>query len=251
MGKYYHPERSQSAQVWFKTLDETGKVLKDYPGAACYAQIAAKAYDEEYIKKYPFYAMYGMHKDTKSIHVYRSKAFMPYNVPEIKRWIDDLNEMGFPCRFVHEEVEGDDSRQEKWAKGTTTKKDFEDMALRFIRHGAAAPVDPNAYYNFFVDVKDYQNKSHLFSTLTLIRMLSECYYDKVPELYFEMLDKDPAMDKLQALQDAHRNGNANGGHCVTFEGNGKNVTRDKLFKRFEKQNDIWDGTLNINECWKG
>jgi hypothetical protein len=250
MGKYHHQERSTSAQVWFKTLDGGGTVLKDYPGAACYAQIIAKSYDEDYVKKYPYYANYGMHKDTKIIHVYRSKKDMPYDVPEIKRWIDDLNELGFPCRFANDDVEGDDTKQEKWAK-ETIKKDVRAIALRFIRQGAAAPVDPNKFYNFFVDIKDYDNKTHLFSTLTLIRMLSENYYDKVPELYFEMLDKDPKMDKLQAIQDAHKATNTNGGHCVTYSGNGSNVTRDKLFKRFEKKNDIWEGTININECWKG
>lgn len=243
MTKYRHAERSTSASVWFKTLDGGGKVLKDYPSAPCFAQITYKPGQ--------YGVGYGMHKDTKTIHVYRSKSAMPYNVPEIKRWIDDLNELGFRCRFADDGVVGDVKKQESFIQSTINKK-LQEFAIKVIRAGHPAPADPNEFYNFYIDLKDYKDKSHLFSTLSLIRMLSESYYDTVPETYFNMMDKDPTLDKFQALQDAHKKCNTSGGHCVTYNGNGDNVSHKELMKRFDKHgDDLWEGTLRINECWGG
>jgi len=248
MGKYRHSDRNRSNSVWFKTLDETGKVIRDYPQAACFAQIATKP---SMAANGGYYSGYGMDRNTKTIHVYRNKSNMPYDVPEIKRWIADLNEMGFPCRFVGDEITSDEEKQKSFVKDTV-KTSLRVAALKIIRHGNSAPVDPNKFYNFFVDLKDYKDKSHLFSTLSLIRMLSESYMDHVPERYFEMIDSDPSVDKFQALQTAHKQGSVSGGHAVTFEGNGTNISHSALMKRFEKTSaDLWDGDLAINNSWRG
>ncbi len=239
--EYRNPKRSTSNYVWFKTLDADGKVLKDYPNVACFAQIASTS----------SYSGYGMHKNTATIHIYRSKSMMPYEPTEIQRWINDLNELGFPCRFVNDEGESDTDKQQSFVKATV-KGPLQQFALKLFQGEHPEPENPNEFYNFYVDLKDYSDKSHLFSTLSLIRMLSESYFDDVPEKYFQMLDENPTMDKFEALQNAHKNSNTSSGHCVTYSNNGENITLKQLMSRFkQKSADLWSGELSINECWRG
>jgi len=235
MGKYHFVERASNYYVWFKLLDKNGKVLRDYPSAACFGAINTT-----------------MDSNTATIHVYRPKNLMPYNVPEIKRWINDINEMGFPCEFDYDSNSvGDSEKQEKWAN-ESVKKDLSDLALTIRRHGSPAPVDPNQYYNFYVHLKYYVNKSHVFSTLSLIRALSESYMSTIPEIYFETMDKNPNADKFQALQDAHKTGRTSGhSHAVTYNGNGSNVSHKKLMDRFKEKADIYNSRLAIHAAWKG
>jgi hypothetical protein len=238
----YYKDIPTTTYVWFKLLDKAGKLLEDFPDHPCYGSIA-----------------HGFDKKTRQIHVYHDKDKVPYDVACVKRWIADLNEMGFPCTFVEEEdtIAG---KQEKFI-GTTVNEGLEDMALSLLRHGNEPTP---ATFNFFVDLDDYNDKNYLFSTLSLIRCLTEGGICRVPEEYFKLMDESPNMDKFEACQAAHKlvskrdkpydpKNYANTGHMVTFDGNGDNISRAELTKRFkEHKTNLRDkGYLKINANWNG
>lgn len=137
-----------------------------------------------------------------------------YDEPEIKRWVDDLNEMGFPCQ-----LEGVD----------------ETVRIRLT-------------------FGEFKSKAHLCSTLSLLRLLWENGLDKIPEAYFGMVDADPNIDKIDALQTAHKNLNAGMGHAVTGPYNGKaNVEKKLLLERLSQGIGIHamrEGYRLVNETWR-
>jgi len=243
MGTFkYYKDIPTTPYVWFKLLDKAGKLLEDYPDAPCYGSIA-----------------HGFDDKAAQIHVYHDKAKVPYDKACVERWIIDLNEMGFPCTFTSEE-ESDIGKQEKFVSATVNEG-LEEMALGLLRHG----IEPApASFNFFINVHDYENKNHLFSTLSLIRCLTESGICKVPEEYFKLMDAHPGMDKFEACQVAHKvvtkrdkrydpKDHANTGHMITYDGNGENISRDTLMKRFkERKINLRDeGYLKINANWNG
>lgn len=131
----------------------------------------------------------------KSILLKENMSRVGYDEPEIKRWIDDLNEMGFPCH-----LEGVD----------------ETVRIRLV-------------------MDEFKSKVHLCSTLSLMRLLWEGYYSKIPEIYFTALDENPEADKIEVLQVAHKKGGAGQGHCVTGTFNGTpNVERKLLLERLSE-----------------
>lgn len=244
MSKYHIPSRATSLYIWFKLLDKNGKVLRDYGMQGCYGSIT-----------------YQMDTKTETIQVYRAEGLMPYNFAEVKRWIDDITDAGFPCELIYDpDATSDEMRQEKWAEATAASKKMKEIILAFREHGLQKANPYNDYvwgkpgpqnYKFNVHLKDYANKSHLFSTLTLIRMLSESSMSTVPEIYFNMMDADPLRDKFEAIQEAHR-GPVNGGsHAVTYKGNGKSITREAIMKKFKAKNNLRDGRIAIHAAWQG
>jgi len=119
MGKYFRQDRSKDAYISIRLLDKDGNVLNDYPAAGCHGVIKST-----------------MNPKTACINTYRKKSLLPYDPTEIQRWVDDLNEMGFPCTFLNNEgAIGDDKKQELWV-GDTINADLQDMALVLRRHGA-------------------------------------------------------------------------------------------------------------------
>jgi hypothetical protein len=243
--KYYKKDVRTTNYVWFKLLDKTGKVIKDYAEYACYGVIA-----------------HGFDKDARQIHIYHSKERVPYTISCIKRWIADINEMGFPCRFLDDEFEDDASTYEKFISNTIAEE-LTPAILTLMRHGHEALVSLNKFHNFYVNLDDYKDKNHLFSTLSLIRCLTESGICYVPEVYFKIMDADPGFDKLEACQAAHKKVSkkyefsndvyVNSGHMITFHGNGENIAHEDLMKRFSKAKvDLRDtGNLKINLNWNG
>lgn len=239
MKSYRIPSRSKSCSVWFKTLAADGRVLKDYPGAACFAPISSTLQ----------YSGYGMHPDTKIINVYRNKSMIPYDLSEIKRWIADLNELGFPCELIEGPIIGDPEKQEDYINKTCLNN-MSNLGLKIIRDGHIIPVDENSDYNFYVRLDNFNNKNHLFSTLSLIRMLSESYLDTVPEEYFNTMDLNPNADKFVALQNAHRESSVSAGHSVTYSRNGNNISHKKLMERLHTPSNFWEDPLTIHAAWR-
>ncbi len=174
------------------------------------------------IQDYPNSACYGsitgtINKNTAVIVVYRKKSSVPYNDDHIVRYIYDLNDMGFPVSIVKD------------------------------------PKFPDTLY-LHVYTENYKSKTHMFSTLTLLRLLWESGMNKVPEHYLQMMDEDPSGDKLDKLQRAHKvkGTYVSGGHAVTFPGNGGNIDKNTLFERFNKGVGVFSsGGLGINIAWKG
>lgn len=238
----YYKDAPVNHNVWFKLIDADGKLVDDFPGYACFGEIT-----------------HGFDENAAMVQVYQQKRLVPYSRVEIQRWINDINEMGFPC-FFEEELDptlsmiGDYLRQ-------TVHDGIEDMGLMMMRHGLPLP---KSHHNFFVNTHDYEDKNHFFSTLSLIRCLIQSGINKVPEEYFKLMDENPQRDKLEAVQIAHRIVTckrkpydpklyAPTDHMVTFDGNGENITKDALMARFaERKVNLRDkGYLRIHANWNG
>ena len=251
---YYDHETETTSSVYFKLLDESGKVIRDYPGEACFSTIT--------------YAL--IPKGTAVVSIRHEKARVPYKVSEIKRWIADINEMGFPCSFVDEPRPSEIERQKEYIHATVNAN-MNDLAKKLLNHGQdrGEQSDEEKCYHFEVRVKDFEYKSHFISTLMLVRCLTETEICKVPEIYFQMMDADPATNKFDAMQTAHKklgpygheNHYHNTNHMITYDGNGSNVTQEKLWARYKacgfkvmdgdiershriEQSNKWNGELN-------
>lgn len=213
--------------VWFKLLGNKGEIKRDYPNSACFAPILHNAIDN----------------DAGGVQVYHERTAVPYPIPAIERWINDINELGFPCSF---QTPCQDCNPDK--------------------------------YSFNVKFSDYEYKAHLASTLMLIRALYERGICRVPEIYFNMLDENPKADKFEVLQNAHKEltnhfdshdyyAYPNTNHMITNAGNGKNITKKALFDRYKAcgikvlgqhksnqdkaENYRWGSVLRITDKWKG
>lgn len=209
MKKYYNKSANIINYVWFNLLDENGKIIKEYPNEACFASITS----------------YGISKKVKTILIYHDKRSVPYSEKSINRWIDDVNEIGFPCAFI----------------GSN-----------------------ETHYNFQINLCDYKYKVHLFSTLMFIRAIYEQGICLIPEIYFQLMDEHPNADKFDMIQTAHKSNairlggysGANSGHMLTYKGNGDNVDSQTLFERFDGEIDVycgkpgqWSGSVNCNDKW--
>jgi len=157
----------------------------------------------------------------KKIVFFRDISTIPYNLDIIKKWIAELNELDFPCQ-----VECEKSNEK--------------------------------VINFTIDLKDFQKKIVVNCTLQLIRCLTESYICYVPDIYFNILDQNPKIDKFIALQDAHRKCPmyANTNHMITCNGNGNNITKEIFLERVQNHRiKTYDnngyGDCNISSLWRG
>ena len=186
---YYNKNAQPNIRVNFKLLDDNGCVIRSYSDEACFSNIT----------------YYAIPKRTAAILIHHSKDLVPYDVSAIERWINDLNEIGFPCAYIGSNA---------------------------VEH------------NFQINIKDYKYKVHFISTLMLIRALYESGICMVPDIYFQLVDANPTIDKFDALQTAHKPTRSkkeflsrwyNTNHMVTYDGNGsgENVKKDTLFERYK------------------
>lgn len=173
-----------------------------------------------------------INKQTKFIVVYHSLKQIPYSKTIIKQWIKELNILGFPC------------------------------SVEFNKKEPLA--------EFTIRLSDYQKKIHVSITLQLIRYLTETYICRLPELYFQELDKlkvnniVPSIDKkYEILQNIHvladKNRKCYGlntNHTITETGNFDHqnpLTQKEIMNRIcaEKAGvyDKWD-YHSINDIWK-
>ncbi len=203
----FNPKVETNSQVSYRTLGPADAILAERPNDACFSSIT-----------------YGLlPTDARKILIYRPLAQIPYALPTIRRWIKELNALGFPCR-------------------------------------ARKAKEPNVMH-FIIDLKHYVHKLHINSTLQLIRCLFErgiCY---VPEYYFADSQDDRFLALQQAHYSLAANtanfgdypGNSN--HTVTWNG-AKPVTKDQLFARiaatkigtYEKAN---YGRPYLSAVWNG
>lgn len=199
MGKYWKQPKEDSVYVSFELEGEkspdmaerTGRYGESilarpeyYPRAACFSAITYYPISEEV---------------TSILYKQPIKNFA-YNEAEIRRWIADINEIGFPCTIV--EI------------GETVK----------IR----------------LDFSNFETKEHMISTLYLIRVLHEAGRNKVPDRYFEAMDANPEADKFIEIQRAHKPKTTasrydyEGGHTGITNSSNPDLTKEQVFANFKK-----------------
>ena len=176
---YFDSSVRTHAYTSFQVLGENDGVLGNHNNAACFAAISA----------------YTIPKTAKKVIFIREKSSSPYKEREVKRWADDLNEIGFLSKLI---------------------------------------IEPDRYL-FEVDMSKYEYKEHLMSTLFLLRALFESGFNRVPEYYFQAMDKAPDSDKFIVIQRAHKKINMSG-HMITGKDNGPDITKNTLFSRWKHSN---------------
>ena len=138
-----------------------------------------------------------------------------YKVDDIKRWIADLNEMGFECTY---------------------------------------DGIKNSMYCFTIPIEKslHKKKGYSVSVMMLIRYLYHMGINHIIDYYFQLVDEIDGVDKFKALQAAHQlwpdgeyGGNTN--HMTSFVGISKSITRDELFKKISNEPD-WT-RCNITGVW--
>lgn len=231
--KYYNAATRVVSTVDYKLLDAVGNVNNEYNFAACFANISQATIPPE----------------VDAILIHHKKELIPYNTESITRWINDINEIGFPCSYISHSDQNKDSVARSFDKRLLC---YENILSKLTN-----------CHCFFVKLDEYENKPHLVSTLMLIRALYERGICKVPDLYMQLMDNEPAADKLEILQVAHKTPQtyedyANSNHMVTFRGNGNNVKKETLFGRFKacnfgvKQRDPgYSARISYAKQWEG
>lgn len=164
-------------------------------------------------------SVWAIPENVKKIVVIHPLSRIPYHPEFIPQWIKEINNLGFPCNFV-------------------------------IKNNDA---------HFSVELKHIEYKNHLIYTLQLIRVLFETGLCYVPELYFDLIEKDSNIDRFIALQIAHKNlellrpyvcSNAN--HAITSLYNGAgNITKAQFLERLSKTIGIYsDGRTAYTFLWR-
>lgn len=172
----YLKQRSNDVSVTY--ILESAEKKAETSRAACYASLFRQV--PEWVE---------------SILLKEKMDRVDFDESEIKRWVDDLNEMGFPCH-----LEGVD----------------ETVRIRLV-------------------MSEYKTKVQLASALSLLRLLWESGHTHVLEWYFVKLDEDPAADKIDVIQAAHKQTQQYTGHVITGINNGAaNVDRKLLLERLSE-----------------
>lgn len=185
--KYYKKGVSPGVNVNYDLFDKDGTIIENHREAACFHSI-----------------IYGaIPKNTKKIVVWHSLGQTPYDQTTIKKFIEELNFLKFPC------------------------------SLEF--KGANLQITLN--------LDDYKYKLHICSTLTIIRCLYEKYICYMPDHYFQLVEKDKDGDRFQYLQEAHKllkkyeetcYYNSNHMWCPVEYCGEKNISQKVFWDRMEK-----------------
>ncbi len=194
-------------------LDESKQQITRYENAACFAKVIN----------------FVLSKAVKFIEVFHDKINVPYSDDTCARWVDAMNECGFPAKFRS------------------------NASCIFIE----------------LDLNNYVYKHHLASALMLTRALYENGMSLVPEKFFQLLDTDPGIDKFDAIQTAHKSIPLAQGFVIaptahmiiSLRPGCKNIGRDKAFANFAKYDyKLYDGDASMNgghktcmgisNCWQ-
>ena len=196
----YFKEKKSTYGVYFELHAE--QEVKKNSNTGCFSELTYSPIDAKW----------------KSVLIKEPINIIPYEPREIKRWLRDLNELGFPCHF-----EGID----------------EHLKIRLV-------------------LKEFKSKPHLSSTLMLIRLLWEMGMNKIPDIYFQVMDANPNANKFIQLQKAHKHPSLmettrnyghgytpppyptfNTNHTVTSHRQLQNISRAELFKRLKAGKSVW------------
>lgn len=215
--KLYNPSVQTTNSVSFEVRDEKGELV-----ALSQYKLPAQTRNTACFSALTYETI---PKAAATVIVIHPRDRIPYDKATIQRWIEVISDLGFPC--------------------------------------SVAPGTASGNARFTIDLKQYRWKMHLTCVLMLIRVLYETGLAAIPGIFFELLDADPRADLFDLMQTAHKvregythstYGNTN--HCVTYDSNGSNVTRDELFARIEATDkplygssyaccdDLWNGDLD-------
>lgn len=232
--RYYNSKCYPGYNVSYKLLDKNNRLIEDAVNHPCFSEISYGPISENVVW----------------IIVHSRKEITPYSIESIERWITDLNEIGFPCSFSS----FDKTSSAKNKKGVFIGDGISFSPRKDIINREKILDAVSDCHNFIININDYVYKTHLISTLMLIRALYEQGICRVPQIYFQMIDENPATDKLDAIQSAHkvRHGHGGGsGHMITYPGNGGNVSSKILFENFKKSKlGVYTATSSLNYSGK-
>jgi hypothetical protein len=202
---YFKEKKSTTTSVSWGLLDKDGNEFDAHSNYPCYSPITYSAIPANCV----------------TIECYHSASMVPYELDAIRRWVEEITLLGFPCRLVDED---------KKRKG---------------------------YVTICIDLKDYKKKMHVSCALQLVRCLFERGIFSVPDLYLQKIDKDPKASvdaRFLLLQDAHKeiSGYANSNHMCTYAGNGESVARKTFFERIEKHSsETYSGSyIGLSPLWR-
>lgn len=182
----------------------------------CYSDITYGTFSEKY----------------EEIYTWQTLAQINYSEDKVKRWITDINEMGFPCSY-----EG-----------------IKEMVIDCY-------FTKSACYVFKIQLKRYKFKAHLTSALTLIRYLMEDKIREFPKFYFKIMDLYPKLKKFRVMQMCHiyykEVAYPNTNHTLRGGNATKWITKKELFKRIANtkipcHQSIYIGnSYHISTIWRG
>lgn len=199
---YFKPPKSPNTYVNFILQEENSSVTHTHQ--PCYSIITYGKLDPK----------------VQSIILYQPFNQVSYDKESVKRWLADINEVGFPCYLE-----------------AMSEKDGIKIRL---------------------NLTEFISKPHLISTLMLARALWENRINEIPERYFQAMDENPEADKLLEIQKAHKfkiepygYNSFNINHTVTNHSN-RDVDSKLLFKRFREGRGVYESGLGgVSRLWDG
>ena len=204
--KYYNENgKSIYTHVSYKTYDINGNLIDSAEKTTCFSSLT----------------YFPIETAINKIIIYKELSQIPYDKDVVKKWIEELNELGFPCSV---EIKSD-----------------------------------CAY--FTVKPKDFVKKFHFNSTLQLIRCLYERYICYVPDVYFGLIengfDKFNAIQLAHLkLTDYKESALANYNPMITSSHNNiKTITQKEFVERIKKSiyslSDGYSEEGYLYEIWRG
>lgn len=212
--KFINLKTPTDTSVSFKTLDKDLGIVESFDDSACFSGVTYQPISNR----------------VKYVYVTRSMKWITYEKHIINKWIEELNDLGFPCA-----VEYDKNKQ---------------------------------IATFKLNIEHFKKKIHFSSTLSLIRCLWETGICFVPEAYFSKYKKGMTLDeRWMLLQDSHKDAQEmsrdngiyiNTNHMVTNARN-DNIDRIKFWDRIENcsidvysSNGYYGGkSESIEKTWNG
>lgn len=150
MDKYFLKNKQENESLIYTFYDVNGTAIYNRLKTTCYYSVTQT----------PIYNNH--HSVISHFHIDET----PYSEESVIRWINELNEIGFPCHY----------------KGIN--KDC---------------------YDIEVLISEMQDNKIIFNTtLMLIRCLKERRINMIPALYLSSLDENPDQDKFILMQESHK-----------------------------------------------
>jgi hypothetical protein len=223
--KYYKKNTPVTTHVNYYLVDENDNLVGvKYENADCFSKIT--------YNNIPVLA--------KKIIITHPFNKIPYDKKFIKKWIKEINLLGFPCILAAPNIKSPDGDNNK----------------------------------IIIELDKYKKKLHINVTLQLIRYLTESYICYYPDLYFQGIEAAEKLilktglkklsleERFAILQEIHKivvsdekeYRQANINHTITHSGNFvKPLPRADFFNRIDKLGrnvyDNYDYGYGVNALW--
>lgn len=148
--KYYqYQDKAIGTSVSYYLLDDKGVKEVNYPAISCYGNILT----------------YGIVPETcKILETYVAYVNLPYSNESVTKWVELINEWGFPIEEVR----------------------FEENSV---------------YFKF--DLDKYPTKEYLTSALMILRYLWESGFNVIPAITLDLMEENPEADTFELMLFAH------------------------------------------------